>query len=216
MTSLQKEVSRRLPELNCTSRYDERSGRLNIDYEGTELLSLHKNKIVFFREENHQPEERLAQYYKVNDLIHKAAEYVRAYDAAPPMEAEGVREFRRLASYNNGIVMAGREDKYHGYMFTTWIESDDRKHVEVGDYSPDYEYVKESFITRSGLIDKVRVFSDEQLRKLYSCLCYTAENNESLTYGQERNLKEMMWQIANAVPDIHAAESPSNASQQNM
>ena len=174
MTSLQKEVSRRLSEVNCTSRYDEKSGRLNIDYEGTELLSLHKDNIVFFREENHRPEERLAQYYKVNDLIHKVAEYVRAYDAATPMGTMGVEEFRRLVSYN-GIVMAGREDKY-----------------------------------------KVRVFSDEQLRKLYSCLCYTAENNESLIYRQERNLKEMMWQIANAVPDIHAAESPSNAFQQNM
>ena len=62
MTSLQEEVCLLLPKVDCTARYDDESGRLNIDYEGTELLSLHKDDIVFFKPENHQTEQRLDQY----------------------------------------------------------------------------------------------------------------------------------------------------------
>ena len=110
MTSLQKEVSRRLPEVNCTSRYDEKSGRLNIDYEGAELLSLHKDNIVFFREENHQPEERLAQCYKVNDLIHKVAEYVRAYDAASKEEVTArLSQHQQWLKERESILKSARE-----------------------------------------------------------------------------------------------------------
>ena len=83
MTRLQKEVRRQIPKTDCTARYDEQTGNLNIDYEGTELLSLHEDDIIYFKKENHLTEQHLNQYYKAKDLIDKATEYVRAYECAP-------------------------------------------------------------------------------------------------------------------------------------
>ena len=214
MTNLQEEICRLLPKMDCTARYDETTGHMNIDYEGTELLSLHADGIIHYKNEDHQTEQRREQYYKVSNLIHETDEYVRLYEQAPQMEAEGVTEYRRLATYN-GIVMAGMRSEKYGYMFTTWNESSDRKHVDIGDYSPDYDYVKESFIARSGLIDKRRLFHDEQLKILYDSLTFTAENNDSLTYDQEQKFKKLMEQIEDVLPEV-SAETPNQAFQQNM
>ena len=100
MTRLQKEIRRQIPKTDCTAKYDEQTGYLNIDYEGTELLSLHSDDIIYFKKENHQTEQHLNQYYKANELIDKATEYIRAYERAPQMEAQDVKQYRHLASYN--------------------------------------------------------------------------------------------------------------------
>lgn len=215
MTRLQKEVRRQLPKTGCTANYDEQTGNLNIDCEGAELLSLHGDDIIYFKKENHQTEQRLDQYHAISDLIDKAAEYVRAYERAPQMEAEDVKQYRRLASYN-GVVLAGMEDDTHGFMFTTWRESADRKEVRDGDYSPNYEYVKEVFATRSGLIDKQRLFNDKQIGVLLRCLHFTADNDESLTYEQERDIRELTEQVGGLLPPGAAAQEPETSLGQSM
>lgn len=215
MTRLQKEVRRQLPKTGCTARYDEQTGNLNIDCEGAELLSLHGDDIIYFKKENHQTEQRREQYHEVKDLIDKAAEYVRLYERALQMEAQDVKQYRRLASYN-GVVLAGMEDDTHGFMFTTWNESADRRFVTNGDYSPNYEYVKEAFATRSGLIDKQRLFNDKQMEVLLRCLHFTAENDESLTYEQERNISKLADQIGGLLPPGIAAQEPKTSLGQTM
>lgn len=215
MTRLQKEVRRQLPKTGCTARCDEQTGNLHIDCEGVELLSLHADDIIYFKKENHQTEQRLNRYYDVSELIYKAAEYVRLYERAPRMEAEDVEQYRRLASYN-GVVLAGMEDDKHGFMFTTWNESADRKYVTNGDYSPNYDYVKEAFATRSGLIDKQRLFNDKQLGVLLRCLHFTADNDESLTYEQERDIRELTEQVGGLLPPGTQSQEPDTSFGQSM
>lgn len=65
MTVLQKEVHWLLPQIDCTSQYDERSGYLNIAYEVTELLSLHADGIIFFKKENLLTQQRQNQFFAV-------------------------------------------------------------------------------------------------------------------------------------------------------
>ena len=43
---LQKEVRRQIPKTDCTAKFDEQTGYLNIDYKGTELLPLHSDDII--------------------------------------------------------------------------------------------------------------------------------------------------------------------------
>ena len=45
-----------------------------------------------------------------------------------------------------------------------WMEvSSDGNSVFWGDYSPNYEYVKEAFAVRSGLVSKDRLFSENRI-----------------------------------------------------
>ena len=39
-----------------------------------------------------------------------------------------------------------------------------------GDYSPNYEYVKEAFAVRSGLVNKHRLFSENESADLCRCV----------------------------------------------
>ena len=50
-----------------------------------------------------------------------------------------------------------------------WMEvSSDGDSVFWGDYSPNYEYVKEAFAVRSGLVSKCRLFSENRIGSTYS------------------------------------------------
>ena len=52
-----------------------------------------------------------------------------------------------------------------------WLEvSSDGNSVFWGDYSPNYEYVKEAFAVRSGLVSKHRLFSEKESADLCRCV----------------------------------------------
>ena len=88
-----------------------------------------------------------------------------------------------------------------------------------GDYSPNYEYVKEAFSVRSGLVSKERLFSENESAYLYRCVDFTKANCETLTYGQERQLDRLQEKLTDGYPSLEA-EPPTfeqtAAPQQNM
>ena len=88
-----------------------------------------------------------------------------------------------------------------------------------GDYSPNYEYVKEAFAVRSGLVSKPRLFSEKESADLYRCVDFTKGNCETLTYEQERQLDKLQEKLTDGYPSLEA-EPPtfeqSAAPQQNM
>lgn len=75
-------------------------------------------------------------------------------------------------------------------MFTAWQQSADKASLSCGDDTPDYNYAKEAFATRSGLIDKERLFTNKETENLYRCIDFTRENCESLTFEQDQELGE--------------------------
>ena len=58
--------------------------------------------------------------------------------------------------------MAATYSEKNGFMFCTWKQNADGDSVFWGDYSPNYEYVKEAFAVRSGLVSKHRLFSENE------------------------------------------------------
>ena len=69
------------------------------------------------------------------------------------------------------------------------------------------------FTTRSGLVQKDALFAPEQLAEIYHALRFTREQDESLSIGQDRELKNIMTQIEQLVPenDLHRQESPEQS-----
>ena len=95
----------------------------------------------------------------------------------------------------------------------------DSDSVLWGDYSPNYEYVKEAFDVRSGLVNKHRLFSENESADLYRCLDFAKANCETLTYEQGRQLDKLQEKLTDGYPSLEA-EPPTfeqePASQQNM
>lgn len=215
MTRLQKEISRLLPQTGCTAKYVSQTGYLDIYYEGTELCSLHTDNQIYYQYDNQQSKDRTSKYFEIKDLIGKANEYVRIYEQSPQMKAQGVGEYRRMTAYNN-TVLAGMDNGQYGFMFTTWWEASDQSYVTDGDYSPNYDYVKEVFAARSGLIDKNRLFTNNQLKNLYDSLSFMQENNDNLTFDQDQDMKKLKEQIESILPHAAESENQNESFQQNL
>lgn len=134
------------------------------------------------------------------------------------MGIESVKEYRRLAEYGN-IVLGGTYSEAYGFMFSTWDQSRDRKSLGHGDYSPSYEYAKESFITRAGLMDKERIFSQDEAANLYRCISFVQENCNTLTYEQEKQLDALLEKLTYGYPGLEEhppAFDPDEGMQLNM
>ena len=94
-------------------------------------------------------------------------EYVGLYEHAPQMNADGVTDYRQLAAFGNTVLAATYSEK-NGFMFCTWKQNESGDSVFWGDYSPNYEYVKEAFAVRSGLVSKDRLFSENESAYLFN------------------------------------------------
>ena len=103
------------------------------------------------------------------------------------MKTADVSEYKQLESFGD-TVLAATHSESHGFMFCTWKQNEDGGSVFWGDYSPDYEYTKESFAIHSGLVSEHRLFSEKESAYLYHCIDFAKTNCETLTYKQDRQL----------------------------
>ncbi len=108
-------------------------------------------------------------YFKIKDIARTVSEYCSAYEKAPVLKAEGLPDNYRCLFEFNGTVLAAKNSEY-GFEFVTWDRSYDNQAVCQGNYYKDYAAAKENFATRSGLINKDKLFSDEQLERLRCCV----------------------------------------------
>lgn len=187
MNIYQQELLRKLSQYECTGHYDETSKRLKVSYEGIPLCAQDEDGFLQYHEDKTVTDDWKAALDNIKEQAIKIREYVRMYEAAPGIGIPDVSEYRRMAEYGD-IVLAGMHSEQNGFMFTTWRQSADKSSVANGDYSPNYDYVKKSFITRSGLLDKNRLFTEEEAANLYRCIDYTQSNCETLTFEQGQKL----------------------------
>ncbi|MGN0664106.1 MAG: hypothetical protein ACI4L5_03440 [Negativibacillus sp.] len=191
MTIYQQELLRKLASMGCAGQIDERDGILHVSMDGLPLCDQNQNGHLYWQAENLTGEGREAAFEAIRSVSRSIREYVSLYEKAPPMGIESVKEYRRLAEYGD-TVLGGMYSEAHGFMFSTWDQSRDRKSLGHGDYSPSYEYAKESFITRAGLMDKERIFSQDEAANLYRCISFVQENCSTLTYEQEKQLDALL------------------------
>ena len=132
-------------------------------------------------------------------------EYVGLYEHAPQMKADGVQ----LAAFGDTVLAATYNEK-NGFMFCTWKQNADGDSVFWGDYSPNYEYVKEAFAVRSGLVSKCRLFSENESADLCRCVDFAKGNCETLTYEQERQLDKLQEKLTDAYPSLETKSRMSH------
>ena len=213
---LQKELAKRL-----RGRFETESdgdGWLAVSSDGMPLCRIKYNGNCIVNDNPYLSEEYLSKIAEVQNSLLTVKDYVALYEHAPQMKAADVSEYRQLASFGDTVLAAAYSEK-DGFMFCTWKQNADGDSVFWGDYSPNYEYVKEAFAVRSGLISKDRLFSENESAYLYRCVDFTKANCETLTYEQERQLDKLQEKLTDGYPSLEA-EPPTfeqeSAPQQNM
>lgn len=202
MTRLQQEVSRKLQSIGCSSEYDNESEKLNITLGNQSICRLDSGGNYTYRAGEHISKDHEEAFFKVEKTINQAKEYISAYNNASQFEIEGITDYRKLAEYDDVVFGAKDMGEQHGFQFSSWFKTYGGTGATMGDYSFDYEYSKQSFAERSGLIDKNRQFNNDQLENIFRCVAFTKQMNDGLTFDQEKELDGLMDRIGAVLPYV--------------
>ena len=136
----------------------------------------------------------------VIDTAKTTSEYMAILETAPRLKASGLTgDYRVLADFGDA-VLAGHPTE-RGIQFVTWEWDFDREGVHHGHYfQDDYEAAKRDFTVRSGLVQKDALFEPEQLAEIYRALRFIREQDETISFGRDRELVELMEQVGGLLP----------------
>ena len=158
-----------------------------------------KGSVYYRREDTDTPQAEDA-LFRIEDIAAKTLEYMTAMESAPQLKASGLDEDYRILADFGDTVLAGTPSKY-GVQFVTWEWDFDRKGVHYGHYfQDDYEAAKRDFTVRSGLVQKDALFEPEQLAEIYHALAFVREQDETLSFGRDQELAELMEQVGGLLP----------------
>ena len=136
----------------------------------------------------------------VIDTAKMTSEYMAILETATLLKVGGLTgDYRILADFGDA-VLAGHPTE-HGVQFVTWEWDFDREGVHHGHYfQDDYDAAKRDFTVRSGLVQKDALFEPEQLAEIYRALAFVREQDETLSFGRDQELAELMDQVGGLLP----------------
>ena len=147
-------------------------------------------------------------YSQIKNITKAAFDFCSAYAKAAPLKADGLSEKYRCLAEFNSTVLAAKYNEEYGFEFVTWDRTFDGKGVTQGNYYSDYSAAKENFATRSGLIDKDKLFSTEELEQLGKCVNFTARHNGDLRFEDCEFLKKLNDKISECLPEQQQSDAP--------
>ena len=173
---------------------------LPVSVEKGRLCRISGKGSVLYRQENVDNIRAQDALQTVIDTVKMTSEYMAILETAPRLKASGLDgDYRVLADFGDAVLAAHPTER--GVQFVTWEWDFDRKGVHHGHYfQDDYEAAKRDFTVRSGLVQKDALFEPEQLAEIYRALAFVREQDESLSFGRDRELAELMGQIGGLLP----------------
>lgn len=155
---------------------------------------------VLYRQENVDCIRAQDALQAVIDTAKMTSEYMAILETAPLLKAGGLTGDYRVLTDFGDAVLAGHPTE-RGVRFVTWEWDFDREGVHHGHYfQDDYEAAKRDFTVRSGLVQKDALFEPEQLAEIYHALSFVREQDETLSFGRDRELAELMEQVGGLLP----------------
>ena len=173
---------------------------LPVSIEKGRLCRISGKGSVLYRQENVDNIRAQDALQTVIDTVKMTSEYMAILEYAPQLKATDLTgDYRILADFGDA-VLAGHPTE-RGVQFVTWEWDFDRKGVHQGHYfQDDYEAAKRDFTVRSGLVQKDALFEPEQLAEIYRALRFVREQDETISFGRDRELVELMEQVGGLLP----------------
>ena len=173
---------------------------LPICWEKGRLCRISGKGSVLYRQENVDSIRAQDALQTVIDIAKMTSEYMAILETAPRLKASGLDgDYRILADFGDA-VLAGHPTE-RGVQFVTWEWDFDREGVHHGHYfQDDYDAAKRDFTVRGGLVQKGALFEPEQLAQIYHALSFVREQDETLSFGRDRELAELMEQVGGLLP----------------
>lgn len=143
--------------------------------------------------------------------IYKAArmtrEYLENFDRGEELKALGLRSgYKKLLEFN-GYVLAMKElSSVNEYEFVTWQYAPDGKSVNYGHYHTNYVGAKEDFANRAGLVDRSKMFSETQMKLIYTSLVSFVGLSTSIDFKTEKAIGNILDKIGDIIPEIEDHE----------
>ena len=174
---------------------------LPVCWEKGRLCRISGKGSVLYRQENMDSIRAQDALQAVIDTAKMTSEYMAILEYAPQLKATDLTgDYRILADFGDA-VLAGHPTE-RGVQFVTWEWDFDRKGVHQGHYfQDDYEAAKRDFTVRSGLVQKGDLFEPEQLAEIYRALSFVREQDETLSFGRDQELAELMEQVGKSLPE---------------
>ena len=173
---------------------------LPVSIEKGRLCRISGKGSVLYRQENVDNIRAQDALQTVIDTVKMTSEYMAILETAPQLKASGLTgDYRVLADFGDA-VLAGHPTE-RGVQFVTWEWDFDREGVHHGHYFQDnYDAAKRDFTVRGGLVQKDALFEPEQLAQIYHALSFVREQDETLSFGRDQELKELMEQVDGLLP----------------
>lgn len=177
-----------------------RDHHLPVCWEKGRLCRISGRGSVLYRQERAAPGAQDA-LQTVIDTAKMTSEYMAILETAPQLKATDLTgDYRVLADFSSA-VLAGHPTE-RGVQFVTWEWDFDRKGVHHGHYfQEDYDAAKRDFTVRGNLVPKDALFEPEQLAEIYRALRFVREQDESLSFGRDQELAELMEQVGKSLPE---------------
>ena len=175
-------------------------GLIHIRWKEKPLCSVDRDGIVRFRPADITGPEVDRQLRTVIQTAGHVKEYMRIFERAPALKAVGLEDTYKVLADFGDAVLAGQLGK-KGARFVTWEWDFDRQGVHAGHYfMENYEAAKKDFAVRAGLVERQRLFSDEQLAVIRNACEFALEADATLSYAEEKQLHSVQEQIERLLP----------------
>ena len=203
-----QEVEQKLLHRELDARLLE-DGLIRIKWNGQPLCSVDRDGIVRFRPADITGPEVDRQLRTVIQTAGHVKEYMRIFERAPALKAIGLDDTYKVLADFGDAVLAGRSCKT-GAKFVTWEWDFDRQGVHAGHYfMENYEAAKQDFAVRAGLVERQRLFSDEQLAVIRKACAFALEDDATLSYAEEKQLQSVQEQIELLLPQQTQEQRPT-------
>ena len=194
-----QEVEQKLLRRDLDARLLE-DGLVHVRWHEKPLCSVDRDGIVRFRPADITGAEVDRKLRTVTQVAAQVKEYMQIFDRAPALKAVGLDDTYKVLADFGDAVLAGRSCKT-GAKFVTWEWDFDRQGVHAGHYfMENYEAAKQDFAVRAGLVERQRLFSDEQLAVIRNACAFALEADATLSYAEEKQLQSVQEQIELLLP----------------
>ena len=203
-----REMEQKLRRRDLDARLLE-DGLIHVRWNEKPLCSVDRDGIVRFRPADITGPEVDRQLRTVTQTAAQVKEYMQIFDRAPALKVVGLDDTYKVLADFGDAVLAGQFGKT-GARFVTWEWDFDRKGVHAGHYHMgNYEAAKLDFAARAGLINEQRLFSDEQLAAIRNSCEFALEDDATLSYAEEKQLRSVQEQIELLLPQQEQEQRPA-------